>query len=341
MVPNNLQDPWLVAVWPGMGNVALAAGTWLVEHLGARPLGLLRAEPHFDVDRAVVKGGLIQPARLPQNTLYGWKDPAGQRDLVLFVGEAQPSFQAHGFSRTLLSAAAGLGVQRVLTFAAMVTPIHPSQPSRVFRVATSSGLAAEVDRLCPDLVALEDGEISGLNGTFLAAAAEGGKDAIGLLGEVPEIGTGVPYLKASLAVLEAFQRITGVQLQLDDLRAQAAQVERGLIELLQRVQKLPVAMLPDLLSRLAKASAQERAEAEEEQAEAEEGEAPAGRDEEEAGARPRLGPEAVALIEELFLKAATDRTEALRLKEELDRRGVFQEYENRFLDLFRRRGDPA
>lgn len=335
MVPHELKEPWLVAVWPGMGNVALAAGSYLVQRLGARPLGLLRAEPHFDVDRAVIKDGLVQPARFPQNTLYGWKDPAGRRDLVLFVGEAQPSFQAHGFSRTLLSAAAGLGVQRVVTFAAMVTPIHPTQPSRVFRVATSSELAAEVDRTCPEVVTLDDGEISGLNGTFLAAAAESGRDAIGLLGEVPEIGTGVPYLKASLAVLEAFQRLAGIDLALDDLRAQAAQVEKGLIDLLQRVQKLPVAMLPDLLSRLAKASADEKAEAEEE--------AEAGEDQEEAdeGARPALGAEGVALIEELFLKAAADRGEALRLKDELDRRGVFAEYEDRFLDLFRKRSDPA
>ena len=330
----NLENPWLVAVWPGMGNVALAAGSYLVESLGARPLGLLRADPHFDVDRAQVRGGIVQPARLPHNKLFGWKDPRGQRDLVLFLGEAQPSFQGFGFSQTLLAAAERLGVQRVVTFAAMVTNLHPSQPSRVFRVATSEALAGEVDRTCPGLVVLDDGEISGLNGTFLAAAAQAGREAVGLLGEVPEIGVGVPYLKASLAVLESFQRLSGIELDLSELRAQSERVEKGLVELLGRVTRLPAAMLPDLLSRLAKEH-QEAQEAQEEQGEP--SSSPAEGEDEAEG----LAPEAVAHIEELFLRAAGDRTRALELKQVLDRQGVFGEYEDRFLDLFRRRNDPA
>lgn len=334
----NLENPWLIAVWPGMGNVALAAGSYLVETLGARPLGLLRAEPHFDVDRAQVRGGIVQPARMPQNKLYGWKDPAGRRDLVIFVGEAQPSFQSFGFSQTLLAAAERLGVKRVVTFAAMVTNAHPSAPSRVFRVATSEALASEVEGSCPGLVVLDDGEISGLNGTFLASAAQSGRDAVGLLGEVPEIGVGVPYLKASLAVLEAFQRLSGVAFDLRELRAQAERVEKGLVELLGRVTRLPAAMLPDLLSRLAK----EHQEAQEAQAETSgEGALPAAGEGDEDEPERGLAPEAVAQIEELFLRAAGDRKRALELKDVLDRQGVFGEYEDRFLDLFRRRSDPA
>lgn len=339
LVSKNLHEPWLVAVWPGMGNVALAAGSYLVEALGARPLGLLRADPHFDVDRAHIKDGIVQPARLPQNKLFGWKDPAGRRDLVIFIGEAQPSSQGFVFANTLLSAAAGLGVTRVFTFAAMVTSLHPKEPSKVFRVATSADLAREVDVAAPDLVVLEDGEISGLNGAFLAAAAQSGKEAVGLLGEVPEVGVGVPYLKAALAVLVAFQRLAGIQLDLSQLEAQARKVEQGLVEMLERVTRLPQAMLPDLLSRLAKEHKEAReAQQQEGEAEAEE----EGQEEADTAPRPPAPtPEAVARIEELFIEAAQDRGKALSLKAELDRQGVFPAYEDRFLDLFRRRGDPA
>jgi hypothetical protein len=41
-------------------------------------------------------------------------------------------------------------------------------------------------------------------------------------------------------------------------------------------------------------------------------------------------------IEQLFDQARKDPTKAVTLKQELDRRGVFKLYENRFLDLFRR-----
>ena len=43
-------------------------------------------------------------------------------------------------------------------------------------------------------------------------------------------------------------------------------------------------------------------------------------------------------IEGLFEQAAKDRSKAFELKQELDRLGVFKEYEDRFLDLFKKPG---
>jgi hypothetical protein len=43
-------------------------------------------------------------------------------------------------------------------------------------------------------------------------------------------------------------------------------------------------------------------------------------------------------IEGLFEQARKDRSKAFELKQELDRLGVFKEYEDRFLDLFRTPG---
>ncbi len=46
-------------------------------------------------------------------------------------------------------------------------------------------------------------------------------------------------------------------------------------------------------------------------------------------------PSSVQRIEELFGRAASDRTKAFELKRELDRLGLFKRYEDRFLDLFK------
>jgi hypothetical protein len=43
-----------------------------------------------------------------------------------------------------------------------------------------------------------------------------------------------------------------------------------------------------------------------------------------------------ARLEQLFEKARGDRNAAFQLKEELDRLDVFDQYEDRFLDLFKR-----
>ena len=85
-----LKNPWLVAVWPGMGNVAISAGYYLMAKLGMHLLAEFPARELFDVDHVDVKDGLIQPGRLPQSRFFVWNDPRGQHDLVVFIGEAQP-----------------------------------------------------------------------------------------------------------------------------------------------------------------------------------------------------------------------------------------------------------
>jgi hypothetical protein len=49
-------------------------------------------------------------------------------------------------------------------------------------------------------------------------------------------------------------------------------------------------------------------------------------------------PEDRDRIEQLFEHARRDRSGAYELKRELDRLDVYREYEDRFLDLFKKRG---
>ena len=86
-----LNAPWLVAVWPGMGNVALAAGGYLLDQLDVFELPLPDLREFFDVDEALVREGVVRRGRFPRNRLYGYRDPSGRRDLLIFVGESQPN----------------------------------------------------------------------------------------------------------------------------------------------------------------------------------------------------------------------------------------------------------
>jgi len=51
-----------------------------------------------------------------------------------------------------------------------------------------------------------------------------------------------------------------------------------------------------------------------------------------------IGPEDRDHIEQLFEQAGRDRSNAYELKRELDRLGLYKEYEDRFLDLFKKPG---
>jgi len=301
-----LHRPCLVAVWPGMGHVALSAGYYLMAKLGMHQVAEFSARELFDVDHVEVKDGLISMGRMPRSRLFAWKDPRGKQDIVVFLGEAQPPRGKYAFCRRLLERAQELGVERVFTFAAMATQMHPEHDSRVFVTATSPTTLEELKDHGVEV--LEEGQIGGLNGVLLGVAAESGLSGTCLLGEMPHLFAQVPFPKASLAVLRAFTAIVEVELDLEELSQQAALVEKGLGELLAKVEEA--------------IESQERGESEEEGTLVE----PEER---------RLRPEDENRVERLFAEARKDRSKAYELKNELDRLEVFDEYEDRFLDLFK------
>jgi proteasome assembly chaperone (PAC2) family protein len=301
-----LNHPWLVAVWPGMGHVALNAGIYLLSKLGMTVIAEYESHELFDVDNVEVKGGILQTGRRPRNRFFLWTDPNQKHDLVLFLGEAQPPIGKYLFCRKLVEYARELGVERVLTFAAMATQMHPEHRSRVFGAATDSANLEELKRL--ELEILEDGQIGGLNGVLLGVAAEGGLHGACLLGEMPHVFNQLPFPKASLAILEVFTTMSGIVLDFTELAEQARIMEQQLGELLAQVEQ--------------RFGPRERTE--------EEGISAESTDEE------RLRAADKQRIEALFAQAVKDRSKAFELKQELDRLGVFKQYEDRFLDLFRK-----
>ncbi len=304
-----LNNPWLVAVWPGMGNVAISAGYYLMAKLGMHLLAEISAQELFDVEHVEVKEGLIDTGHLPRSRLFVWIDPKQQRDLIVFIGEAQPPSGKYAFCKRLIEYTRELGVQRVFTFAAMATQMHPEHESRVFGAAVDEESLAELKRLDVDI--LDDGHIGGLNGVLLGAASEGNMRGACLLGEMPHIFAQLPFPKASLAVLKVFTMIADVEIDTTELFEQARAMDEKLGELLAKVKK-----------------------AMEEQELTAEGESLVAEPADETS----ISQEDEQHIEQLFEQAANDRSKAYELKRELDRLNVFQDYEDRFLDLFQ---DPG
>lgn len=301
-----LRQPWLVAVWPGMGNVALNAGIYLLAKLGMTAIAEYDAGDLFDVEHIEVKDGIIQTGRRPRNRFFLWTDPNRQHDLVILLGEAQPRAGKYGFCRQLVSYARELGIERVFTFAAMATQMHPEHPSRVFAAATDHDGLDELKRF--ELQVLEGGQIGGLNGILLGAAAESGLPGACLLGEMPHVFSQLPFPKASLAILEVFTGLAGLEIDFSELVEQAQAVEQQLSGLLSRVEETYGIQF-----------ASEEAEYSPEPIE-----------------EDRLNPADRQRIEALFAQAQKDRSKAFELKQELDRLQAFKEYEDRFLDLFKK-----
>lgn len=161
---------------------------------------------------------------------------------------------------------------------------------------------------------LQDGGISGLNGVLLGVAAESSLPGTCLLGEMPHIFAQVPYPKASLAVLRTFRTLTGLEIDLGEMESQAEAMQKNLRLLMSRIE--------DAIG---------SGESEEEPSSDQPPEP------EDTGAAT-LDPDVEQHLEDLFARAAHDRSQAYRLKQELDRLDMFEKYEDRFLDLFKDSG---
>jgi hypothetical protein len=117
----------------------------------------------------------------------------------------------------------------------------------------------------------------------------------------------IAYPKSALPILEAFEKLTQIPLKLHELRKQVDEFDDHLRQILAQSEEQP-SELGDALP------LQEESDIE----------------------SPKVSHRDAARIEELFDQAQQDRAKAYELKSELDRLNVFSDYENRFLDLFKR-----
>lgn len=74
--------PWLVAVWPGMGHVALTAGYYLMAKMGMQQFAEFSPRDLFDIDAAIIRDGVVVKPVWPQSRLFVWEggEQASRRD---------------------------------------------------------------------------------------------------------------------------------------------------------------------------------------------------------------------------------------------------------------------
>lgn len=307
MQQKELNKPILVAAWPGMGHVAVSACYYLIAKLKMEFRAEYAATELYEPDHVVIESGLVQPFRYPKSQVFAWRNPSGGRDLMVFIGEAQPPTGRYDYCRKLIDYAQREGAESIFTFAAMATPAELGEKPRVVGAAT--------DETCRNLMVdhqvslLDSGSISGMNGVLLGVAAERRIPGGCLLGELPVSCVHVPYPRSSLAVLSTFTEMLGIEVDLAELTHEAKRVEAHLSQIVDQIKKVSEESNESVV------------------------------DEFEAyQPEPEHDPLSEAdrdQIETLFFAAEQDRSKAFELKQELDRLEVFHEYEDRFLDLFK------
>lgn len=314
-----LRNPYLIAAWPGMGEVAFKAASYLVEKLNAQEFAFIRPEKFFHLSASVVTDGLIDTPSLPQNSFYYWRNPAGGdskeeiRDVIIFLSNAQPELSvAQEYVQAILSVARMYEISSVISLASMPAPIDHLHYPEVWMAATSASVREQLSR--HELNLLSEGQISGMNGLFLGLAKREGFKGFCLLGEIPLYTIQIENPKASLAILNVLSAILDIPLDLADLKEHAHTMEAEISKLMEYFKSSQQGAHPspigeDEIEKIKKALSQ----------------------------LTRLPVSIQEKIERLFCQSDTDPRCAFELKQELDKWNVYKEYEDRFLDIFKKK----
>jgi len=323
-----LRNPYLIVAWPGMGEVAYKAASQLIEKLQAQEFAEIPPEDVFYLTGSVVQEGILSAPALPYSKFYYWKNPASKtagsakgagpksepHDLIIFISNAQPDLaKAVAYSKQIISVAKNFKVKTVFSFAAMPQPIDHTQQAGIWFTATSREL---INQMKPyNFNILSEGQISGMNGLFLGIAKQEGLEGACLLGDIPLYTIQIENPKASLAVIEALSKILGIQVDLSNLVEQAHIMEDEINKLLDYL-KLGTPQGPigeEEIEKIKKSLSQ----------------------------LTKLPLSIKDKIDKLFQEAKKDISKAKELKVELDKWNVYKEFEDRFLDLFKKTKDKS
>ena len=308
-----LKNPYLVVAWPGMGEVAFKAATYLVDKLRAEEFAEIAPGDFFYLTGISIQEGVLNLPELPYSKFYYWKNKSGSNDLVIFVSNAQPDLaKAEEYSKKILYLAKSLKIKMVISFAAMPQAIDHAQDGRVWCAVTSNELNNDLKKY--ELSLLPTGQISGMNGLLLGLAKKSGLPGLCLLGEIPLYTIQIENPKASYAVLEVLSKILNIRLDLTGLIEQAHILEDEINKLLDYLKVGPQTANPigeEEIEKIKKSLSQ----------------------------LTKLPLSIKDKIEKLFEQAKSDILKANELKAELDIWSVYKEYEDRFLDLFKKTKD--
>src|SRR5687767_7971870 len=130
-------ERWLVAAWPGLGHVATTAAIYLLSKLRMQQVAEVKARDLFELESVEVNVGLLRAAQLPRSRLFLSRNTGG-REIVVFLGEAQPPTGKLALCQRLIMEGRSLGVTKVFTFSAMATDMDPMSRSRTFGVASDA-----------------------------------------------------------------------------------------------------------------------------------------------------------------------------------------------------------
>jgi predicted ATP-grasp superfamily ATP-dependent carboligase len=229
--PVNLHRPILIAAfegWNDAGDAASYATNYLAQSWGAEPLAEIDPDEFFDFTEVRPEATLIEGGgrriEWPTTSFSLVPGVAGARDVVLVRGP-EPQLRWRTYCAAVIELARNLGIERVITLGAYLGEVTHSRPTPVTASSTDPALAERYG-LSPSRY---EGP-TGIVGVLSAALAEAGISTVSVWASVPCYSLPVSP-KAALALVRVVSRLTGREVDFNELELEASDYEEKMDEL--------------------------------------------------------------------------------------------------------------
>ncbi|MDI6806726.1 MAG: PAC2 family protein [Candidatus Aenigmarchaeota archaeon] len=328
----DLREPYLLAAYPNIGGVGILAVEYLKRELNAKNFGIIKPDFH----PTEISGRKIIELQKPEYKIpyefYYWKNERAYNDLIIFIGKEQPHFSKnYEVTSHILDVAKDFRVKRIYTSTGAIAPIHHHQKPKILARVNDPSQIDYVKNFGLKLSTKLEYTVNkdDANLFLLGAAKERNMKGVCLLGMVPPYAIDLVNPKVSKAVLKILTKmlyfeadLTGIDelnRRIQPIMEESYEDAKEVVEITQMTRKLAEAMSTGFIT-YARPSESMYSDLE--------------RMKKDSSYRIKSPKER---IEELFKEVERDKSKASKLKMELDRLGLFPQYEDRFLDLFRKR----
>ena len=316
----DLDKPVMLAAWPGTGDVAMMAVDYIRKKLNAIKFAEIEHDMYIAADAVVVNDGIAALQEIPNSPLYYTENPP----LIIFEGmfqlDGMPGMQVIS---DLLDLAQRLHVEQIYTCGAFSANMRYSEPSVVFAAANRELLKKSFNTI--DVELLSNGKISGMNGTLIGHARNRGMDAICFLASMPVYAAGFVNPKAAKALVEIFKKILGAEIDTSDLDSYISKAGKTIEYIEEHIRTQIPGILPE-----------EDKQVIELKENIQQAENPHEKKQAVNLKEDELPSCVMKKIEKLFQEAEKDCNKTGQLRQELNRWNLFDLYEDRFLNLFRK-----
>ncbi len=228
--PPQLRSPILVTAFKGwfdVGGAATGALEWLSERNDSAKCAYIDCEEFFDFSEQRPTVQLRDGRReigWPTTDIYTLHPANSDHDLVLAVG-AEPHLRWRTFTDILVEIAQRCEISLLITLGAHIADIPHTRPFAVTGSTADVGIAATWRLDKPSY----EGP-TGLVGVMHERFETLGVPAVSLRAAVPHYVSGAPNPKGSRALLERFERVTGLSTGWAELDEAAEQWEQRVNE---------------------------------------------------------------------------------------------------------------